>query len=61
MIDQMNPFKRIDMENKAKSDQKIKGPPSFKRKELKRIATRNINKIIKDWGFFMGIQRKENL
>lgn len=54
MIDQMNPFKRIDMENKVKSDQKIKGPPSFKRKELKRIATRNINKIIKDWGFFYG-------
>ena len=54
MIDQMNPFKRIDMENKAKSDQKIKGPPSFKRKELKRIATRNINRIIKHHSFLYG-------
>ena len=54
MIDQMNPFKRIDMENKANTDQKIKGPLSFKRKELKRIATRNINKIIKDYSFLYG-------
>ena len=54
MIDQMNPFKRIDMENKANTDQKIKGPLSFKRKELKRIATRNINKIIKNYSFLYG-------
>ena len=51
MIDNISPFQRVLIENDLK---KIKSVPSFKRKELKRIFTRNFNTFFKDSRFLYG-------
>ena len=51
MIDNISPFQRVLIENDLK---KIKSVPSFKRMELKRIVTRNLNAFFKEPAFLFG-------